>query len=116
MVCFGMKYEVVLLEPAMDFLRKLEGKLQAKAFRSIDLLGYFGPQLLMPHSRKLTGYDLWELRVQQAGSICRVFYFHSKDRLYVVTSGYVKKSDKTNPGEIRKALRLKAEYLGGIAE
>jgi hypothetical protein len=34
----------------------------------------------------------------------------------VVTSGYVKKSDKTNPGEIRKALLLKAEYLGGIVE
>jgi phage-related protein len=108
-----MKYEVILLEPAADFLRKLGGKLQAKAFRSIDLLGYFGPQLLMPHSRKLSGYDLWELRVQQGGMICRLFYFHHRERVYIITSGYIKKSDKTSPDEIRRALQLKTKYLGG---
>jgi phage-related protein len=111
-----MQYEVVLLEPAMDFLRNLEGKLQAKAFRTIELLGHFGPQLLMPHSRKLVGYDLWELRVRQAGIICRLFYFHNKDRIFVVTSGYVKKTDKTSPEEIKRALRLKTEYFGGNAQ
>jgi len=67
----------------------------------------------MPHSKKLIGYDLWELRVSQAGMICRLFYFHNKDRIFVVTSGYVKKSDKTNPEEIKRALRLKTEYLRG---
>jgi len=108
-----MQYEVILLDQATDFLRNLGGKLQAKAFRAIDLLGYFGPQLLMPHSKKLSGYDLWELRVRQAGTICRLFYFHDRDRIYIVTSGYVKKSDKTSPEEIRRALRLKSEYLGG---
>jgi len=30
-----------------------------------------------------------------------------------VTSGYVKKAEKTSPEEIRKALRLKTQYLGG---
>jgi phage-related protein len=114
MVCFDMQYEVVLLEPATDFLRNMKGKLQAKAFRAIDLLGHFGPQLMMPHSKKLTGYDLWELRVRQAGMICRLFYFHHGNRIYIVTSGYVKKSEKTSAEEIRRALRLKAEYLGGI--
>lgn len=113
MVCFDMQYEVVLLEPATDFLRNLEGKLQAKAFRSIELLGHFGTQLIMPHSKKLSGYDLWELRVRHAGMICRLFYFHDRDRIFVVTSGYVKKSDRTNPKEIKRALRLKMEHLGG---
>jgi hypothetical protein len=108
-----MQYEVVLLEPATDFLRNIEGKLQAKAFRAIELLGHFGPQLLMPHSKKLSGYELWELRVRQAGTICRLFYFHDRYRIFVVTSGYVKKSDRTNSEEIKRALRLKIEYLGG---
>ena len=109
-------WQVVLLEPAADFLRTIEGKLQAKAFRTIELLGHFGPQLLMPHSKKLSGYDLWELRVRQAGMICRLFYFHDQNRVFVVTSGYVKKSDKTNPEEIRRALRLKIEYLKGTIQ
>jgi hypothetical protein len=113
MVYFDMQYEVILLEPATDFLRSLDEKLQAKTFRAIELLGHFGPRLPMPHSKKLSGYDLWELRVQQAGRICRLFYFHDRERIYIVTSGYVKKSDKTNPEEIRRALRLKADHLGG---
>jgi phage-related protein len=108
-----MPYEVVLLDPARDFLVRLGEKLQAKAYRSIDLLAYFGPFLRMPHSRKLGDHDLWELRVQQAGMICRLFYFHDQGRMYVVTSGYVKKTEKTSPDEIRKALRLKTEYFGG---
>ena len=108
-----MQYEVVLLEPATDFLRNIEGKLQAKAFRAIELLGHFGPQLLMPHSKKLSGYELWELRVRQAGTIFRLFYFHDRHRIFVVTSGYIKKSDRTNSEEIKRALRLKMEYLGG---
>ena len=116
MVCFDMQYEVVLLEQANAFLRGLEGKLQAKAFRTIELLGHFGPQLLMPHSKKLSGYDLWELRIRQAGMICRLFYFHDKDRIFVVTSGYVKKSDRTSTEQIRRALRIKMEYLGGTIQ
>jgi phage-related protein len=108
-----MQYEVVLLEPATDFLHMLAGKLQAKAFRAIELLGYFAPQLLMPHSKKLSGYDLWELRVRQGSTICRLFYFHDRDRIFIVTSGYVKKSDRTSSEEIRRALRLKMEYLEG---
>jgi len=115
MVCFDMPYEVVLLEPARVFLRELGEKLQAKAYRAIDLLVYFGPQLRMPHSRKLGTFDMWELRVQQGGMICRLFYFHDRETVYVVTSGYVKKTEKTSPEQIQRALGLKAEYLRGGA-
>jgi phage-related protein len=108
-----MPYEVVLLDPAKEFLLGLGEKFRAKAFRAIDLLCYFGPLLRMPHSRKLGDYDLWELRVQQGGMICRLFYFHERGRIYIVTSGYVKKTEKTSPDEIRKALRFKTDYLGG---
>ena len=75
-----MPYEVVLLDPAKDFLVRLGEKLQAKAYRAIDLLAHFGPLLRMPHSRKLGDYELWELRVQQAGMICRLFYFHRENQ------------------------------------
>jgi len=107
------EYEVVLLEPALDFLRGLEAKLKAKSLRTIELLRHFGPALLMPHCRKLAGYDLWELRVRQSTNICRLFYFHRGHNIFIVTSGYVKKSDKTNPIEIQRALRIRKEYLSG---
>jgi phage-related protein len=107
-----MPHEVLLLEAARDFIAQLEPKLRAKALRAIDLLAYFGPQLPMPHAKKLTGHELWELRVGQGGQICRLFYFRDRGRIYVVTSGFIKKSDKTSRREIERALRLKAGYLG----
>jgi len=79
------EYAVVLLEPALDFIRGLEARLKAKSVRTIELLRRFGPALLMPHCRKLVGYDLWELRVRQSTNICRLFYFHRGQNIFIVT-------------------------------
>jgi phage-related protein len=109
-----MYYEIILLEPAIEFIEKLDIKFRAKTFRAIELLREFGTQLPMPHARKLTGYGLFELRVQIATRICRLFYFYQGNRIYVITSGYFKKSNKTSKSEIEKAQRIKEKYLGGI--
>ena len=111
-----MQFEVILLEPAIEFLKDLDTKLKAKTLRTIDLLTHFGHAIPMPHSRKLSGYDLFELRVKQATNICRLFYFHHKRKIYVVTSGYIKKSKKTSVREIEKALRIKNEFVQGDSE
>ena len=108
-----MEWNVVLLEPAVTFLSSTEVKMRAKAFRSIELLKQFGPELPMPHSKKLKGHDLYELRVRFGSNICRLFYFFEGNDVYVVTSGYVKKTERTEQREIERALRLKGEYLGG---
>ena len=106
-----MRYEVLLLEPAQMFIAELSVKLKAKTVRTIDLLADFGPLLSMPHSRKLTGHDLWELRVKQGSDICRLFYFYHQDSIYVVTSGYLKKTDRTSRREIDRAQRVKEQFL-----
>lgn len=108
-----MTFEVILLEPAVDFLRTVEPKLRAKAFRTIELLKEFGPQTPMPHARKLTGYELFELRVRFGSNICRLFYFPDEGTAFVIASGYIKKTNKTDKREIERALRFKAEYVGG---
>ena len=64
----------------------------------------------MPHARKLSGYDLHELRAQIGSNTCRRFYFHNGQRVYVVTSGYVKKAHRTSRSEIDRAARLKKQY------
>ncbi len=101
------EYEVRLLEPAIEFLRGLSPKLRTKAYRGIELLATFGPELSMPHARTLRNAgDLRELRVKFASDIVRLFYFHHEEKVYIVTSGFVKKSDKTDPRELQRAIRL----------
>ncbi|MFW5863093.1 MAG: type II toxin-antitoxin system RelE/ParE family toxin [Spirochaetota bacterium] len=102
-----MGYEVKILEPAKEFLDTLETKLRAKAFRTIDLLQDFGPFLREPHAKKIREVDhLYELRVKQGNNICRFFYFHHKGKIYIMTSGYVKKDQKLSKKEISRAESL----------
>lgn len=106
-----MPCEVTLLDPARRFIVGLDAKLKAKTLRTIDLLAEFGSRLSMPYARKLAGYDLWELRVRHGSDICRLFYFHQGHEIYVVTSGYVKKADRTSTAQIGRAERLRKQFV-----
>ncbi len=102
-----MKFNVKLTEEVIDYIESLPIKVQAKIHRTIDLLKDFGYSLTEPHSKKLKSIDhLKELRIIFGNDIYRLFYFHWKDKIYVITSGYTKKSDKTDPKEIEKAIRI----------
>ena len=99
-----MGFEVNLTEEVIDFIIALPVKMQAKIQRTIELLENFGYKLPEPHSKKIINSDnLYELRVKQGSDICRLFYFHYKNKIYVITSGYLKKDQKTNKREIEKA-------------
>ncbi|WP_198935442.1 type II toxin-antitoxin system RelE/ParE family toxin [Chlorobium sp. KB01] len=75
---------------------------------AIELLKEFGFRLGEPHSKTLAGTDgLKELRIKVGSDICRIFYFHHKNTLYVATSGYIKKEMKTDHGEIERAQKLR---------
>lgn len=111
-----MRFEVILLEPAAKFIDGVGAKLGAKVLRTLELLEHFGPKLPMPHARELEEEDLYEIRVRQPSNIYRLFYFHSRKRRYVVTSGYVKKSQKTSRQEIRRAALLRDRYMSGDRE
>jgi len=101
------QFEIRLLDEAVRFLRDLPVKLRAKAFRGIDLLRELGPELPMPHSKMLKGMDgLRELRIKFASDIVRLFYFHHAGLVYVITSGFVKKTDATDVRELQRAVRL----------
>ena len=109
-----MSYEVKLLESAVDFILSQEIKMQAKIQRTIGLLEEFGNGLREPHVKKIHGVEgLYELRIKLATNICRLFFFQYKGKVFVITSGFVKKEDKTNPREIDKAVKLMNEVLQG---
>jgi len=106
-----VSYAVIILDPALDFIDTLENRMQAKIFRSVDLLRETGPMLRMPHSKKVAGYDnLFELRTQLGNNIVRLFYFHRSGVTYVLTSGYIKKDQKLDVAEIAKAIKLKKYF------
>lgn len=108
-----MKFKIQLLEPAEEFLLKLENKLKAKAFKTIELLGEFGPELREPFSKKIQGFEgLFELQIKQSSNICRFFYFFEKDRVVILTSGYIKKEQKTSKDQLIKAFNLMKGYKG----
>ncbi|MBN1758716.1 MAG: type II toxin-antitoxin system RelE/ParE family toxin [Chitinispirillaceae bacterium] len=76
------------------------------------MLNLFGFRLSEPHSKTLNNAEgLKELRVKVAVDICRIFYFHHKKRLYVCTSGYIKKTDKTDKQEIQRALQIRNDFV-----
>jgi phage-related protein len=65
-----------------------------------------------PHAKTLKNAGgLKELRIKLATDICRVFYFHYKERQYIATSGYIKKADKTDGQEIQRAMRIRIDFL-----
>ena len=96
-------------EPAKDFIESLPVKLRAKVFRDIELLEEFGIELTKPHSKHLKE-GIYELRVRLGNDRSRTLYFFFGDREIVLTNGFIKKTKKTPPGELEKALKYKADH------
>ena len=89
--------------PVESFLNGLNAKMRAKALHSISILEEFGNNLREPTSKPMGG-GLFELRIQFAGDISRIFYF------FVVTNGFIKKTMKTPKSELTLARKYKADY------
>src|SRR3989338_8400508 len=85
-----------------DFIGFLEKSTIAKVLRTIDLLERFGPQLTMPHSKKMDR-TLFELRVRWQQEI-RIFYVFKRDAA-ILLHGYVKKSQHIPSKELLNAHR-----------
>ena len=97
---------------AVGFIEGLGPKMKAKVLRTIDLLEEFGPFLREPHSKKIKGTkELFELRIKQGSDAVRMFYFYFKDNVYVLTSGLIKKTNKIERNQIKKAEALMIEYM-----
>lgn len=95
--------------PVNDFILSLELKAQSKVRDTIKLLQEFGIKIGPPHVKKLTGTELWELRILGSDSI-RVFYAAVTGKTFVLLHGFKKKKDKAPPKEIKTAQDRLAEY------
>jgi phage-related protein len=112
-----MAREIVFYEtesgncPVDDFLNGLNDKHRAKAIRNLELLQEFGHLLgggFVDHVQD----GIYELRVSFGGNISRVLYFVPAGDLIVLLHGFVKKTNKIPPAEIKTALTRRSDYRG----
>lgn len=67
------------------------------------------PSKYFQHMEATNG--IYEIRVEVAGNIFRVFAFFDEGQLVVVANAFQKKTQKTPKNEIELAKRIKKEYF-----
>ena len=88
------------------FVLALPDGLLARYLRLTDMILDFGPNLGMPHTRAMSE-GLFELRVKGKEGIARVFFCTVIGQRVIMLHGFIKKSEKTPPKELKIArLRL----------
>ena len=97
-------------EPARDFLDTLDAKMFAKMIRAIDVIKAAGTTVREPYSKHLDD-GIFEVRAKVGTNISRVLYFFFTGKRFILTHGFIKKSQKTPPSEIERAKKYRAEYL-----
>src|SRR6266566_816727 len=90
-----------------DFLDAIPNRDLGVLMRLIDYIVNTGTLRNTEQSKQI-GDKLFELRT--TGGV-RVFYFYDAGRLAICTNGYIKKTDKLDPGEVDKAKILRMKYL-----
>lgn len=94
-----------------DFMLEQQPKVRIKIAKVIELIEQV-EHIPAKNFRFIEGSDgLYEIRVQLGNNIFRVFCFFDEGKLVVLLSGFQKKTQKTPPGEIERAERLKKEYF-----
>lgn len=66
------------------------------------------PETHLKHMENTVG--LYEIRMQLAKYIFRIFCFFDEGKIVVLANGFQKKTQKTPKQEIAKALKIKKEY------
>lgn len=97
--------------PVEDFLGKLAPKESQKVlwvFRLIERI----ERVPSNYFKKLIGTaNVWECRIPTQKGTYRFFGFFIQGNRLILTHGYSKKSQKTDPREIRRAETYKQDYL-----
>ena len=108
-----MKYrEVITYKDYFEnFFSKQTRKIQDKIIKVLDILETVErvPSTYLKYIEGTNG--LFEVRVQLGTDIFRIFCCFDGNRLVVLFSGFQKKSQKTPPKEIDRAIRIMNDYF-----
>ena len=105
------KFAVRMLPEAVDFLENLDDKAREKVYYNIRKAQLINDNELF---KKLNDF-IWEFRTLYKGKAYRLFSFWDKtneqETLVIATHGILKKTQKTPQKEIKKAEKIRKEYL-----
>ena len=108
-----MKYREVITYKGYfeEFFSRQSRKVQDKIIKVLDILETVErvPITFLKYIEGTNG--LFEVRVQLGSDIFRIFCCFDGNRLVVLFSGFQKKTQKTPPREIDRAVRIMNEYF-----
>lgn len=94
----------------LDFYENQPETVQKKIEWTLKLIEVT-PQIPKKYFKHLEGTKgLYEIRVEVASSIFRIFSFFDKGNLVVLGNAFQKKTQKTPKEELEKALKIMKEY------
>lgn len=97
-------------KPVEDFLDSLDNKTASKMLGLMELLEEKGDGLRMPYSKHL-GNGIFELRCKLGTNNTRALYFFYYGGKIVITNGFVKKTQRTPPSEIKLSKHRREEWI-----
>lgn len=97
--------------PVREFILSLQKYQQAKIRRILQTISEYGLLAIIPHTKKLTGTPLWEIRILGSDNIRVLYIIRAKDSIFVL-HGFIKKTQKTPEKEIILALKRFQESGG----
>ncbi|PQA94695.1 addiction module toxin RelE [Chryseobacterium shigense] len=104
-------FNTLFLEDTVVFLSGLDQKSAAKIIYNIDLAEQTNDPRLF---KKLSG-EIWEFRIRYLGKQYRLLAFWDKrdkeTTLVIATHGFIKKDNKVPKKEIKKAEKIRENYL-----
>jgi phage-related protein len=105
-----MAWTVESLNGVVDAeLEALPADMRARFVRIAELIETVGlPSVREPHVKHVRG-PIWEVRLKGRAGIARALYLTARGERVVVLRAFVKKTQKTPPGEIELALRRAKE-------
>ncbi len=95
--------------PVQKFLDSLSEKQQLKALRIIQYIRDYGLIAVIPHTKKLKGTPLWEIRILGKDNI-RIIYIVPLQETVLLLHGFLKKSQKTSSRDKEIALTRFQEW------
>jgi phage-related protein len=104
-------FYIELLPEAIAFLEKIDNKTREKIYYNIKKAQFVNDNELF---KKLNDF-IWEFRTLYNGKAYRLFSFwdttSGEKTLVVATHGILKKAQKTPPKEIKKAEKIRKQFL-----
>jgi len=95
--------------PVKEFIDSLSGKQQDKIMRAIYPITEFGIGNHLRNTKKLSGTDLWEIRILGKDSM-RIIYALEIQSAILILHIFIKKNQKTPTKEIKIAERRLYEF------